>query len=247
MTKTRKPHTRLALNQQELAVRLYKYGLSAEFLGKVFFITPVVIINLLKRRGVEIRRPTAKLNLIGCMFGRLTVIAALPRKNNRTWWQCQCSCDETVVFEVRGDYLTGNAMRSCGCMHAETKAEASQKMRVYDTYSERSARHIWGKEYRDGGLTFEQFYELSQKNCFYCGAAPSSISNPHKNDENSSQKAKDEGDFVYNGLDRMNNDYKHTLENVVPCCKICNLTKGIMNMEDFEKFIRAIHAHRIGT
>src|SRR4029077_14050750 len=93
---------KFALNQEERIIRMYRYGLSAELLGKVFLVAPETIVNILKAYGVKIRQPRAKLNLLGCVFDRLTVIAALPYKNNKTWWLCQCSCDAEAVFEVRG-------------------------------------------------------------------------------------------------------------------------------------------------
>ena len=52
------------------------------------------------------------LELIGKIFGKLTVIKKLPSKNGKTYWLCQCECGKTS--EVQGAHLTGGKIKSCG-------------------------------------------------------------------------------------------------------------------------------------
>lgn len=40
-------------------------------------------------------------------------------------------------------------------------------------------------------------------------------------------------DFIYNGLDRVDNTKSHTKENCVPCCKYCNYAKRNLTIEEF--------------
>lgn len=93
-------------------------------------------------------------------------------------------------------------------------------------------------DYHDGKLDFEQFYQLVTAKCYYCGADPSNTRN--LSNKQSSQKAKNEGTFIYNGLDRINNNLPHDYENVVPCCKYCNSAKMQLSLEDFYSWINKL-------
>lgn len=60
---------------------------------------------------------SAKVDLIGHKYGRLTVIAEAGRKYSKVLWECVCDCGDTT-------YLTGNSLRrgntkSCGCYRKE--------------------------------------------------------------------------------------------------------------------------------
>ena len=72
----------------------------------------------------------------------------------------------------------------------------------------------------DFNLTRDEFYELSQSNCFYCGSKPKQIT--HSRNGNN---------FTYNGIDRYDNDLGYSIENSVPCCALCNKMKGILSNE----------------
>ena len=76
------------------------------------------------------------------------------------------------------------------------------------------------------GLTLEEFESLSYQNCHYCGLEPSN-------------KRKDQNKKT-SGLDRVDNEYGYYLENVVPCCKICNMWKGTMSLSEFYNHIKKI-------
>jgi len=105
-----------------------------------------------------------------------------------------------------------------------------------------SAKDVFRARYSDGDLTFEQFLELSSCDCFYCGAKPSNKHNRYKmvlngKETKRSKYAQDNGDFIYNGLDRVDNSLPHNLNNLVPCCKICNEMKSVRSIDDFAKQI----------
>lgn len=80
-------------------------------------------------------------------------------------------------------------------------------------------------------LTEEQIKKITQKNCYYCGIKPSGV-----------YKTKNcNGDYIYNGLDRVNNTKGYTLDNVVPCCKFCNYVKSNSTFQEFQNWIKRIH------
>jgi len=81
-------------------------------------------------------------------------------------------------------------------------------------------------------LTNEQFEEITQKNCYYCGAKPNNI---HKTRRHYN------GDYIYNGLDRIDNSKGYTIDNIVPCCKICNFAKRNLTSQEFRNWIKKVY------
>jgi hypothetical protein len=60
---------------------------------------------------------SARLDLAGKQFARLTVIELRPSIGNRTAWLCKCLCGSHRV--VLGKQLVSGITRSCGCLHRE--------------------------------------------------------------------------------------------------------------------------------
>lgn len=46
--------------------------------------------------------------------------------------------------------------------------------------------------------------------------------------------------YIYNGIDRMDNDTGYTEANCIPCCGRCNWMKSTYSGEDFINHIRKI-------
>ncbi len=72
-------------------------------------------------------------------------------------------------------------------------------------------------------LSNESAIQLFTSNCFYCGSAPSSVQH----------KARSNGPFTYNGMDRIDSSVGYVEGNVVPCCGTCNWMKGSMTLGEF--------------
>lgn len=178
-----------------------------------------------------------KEDLLGRKFARLLVIAEAEPVGvrQRAAWLCRCDCGNQKV--VKSEELKSGDTKSCGCWNQEKRAERASTMYgacVKFHPSETSARRIWLKRYSDGELSFDDFFRISQMTCHYCGATPNSMTNAAMEDKKSSQFARDNGNFVYNGLDRINSSLPHTLSNVVPCCKWCNYAKRERTTTEFE-------------
>ena len=84
-------------------------------------------------------------------------------------------------------------------------------------------------------LTDGQVALLTKQLCHYCGAAPSQTHN----------RKTWNGNYIYNGLDRADNTKGYTVDNVVPCCKVCNGAKGTMTVEEFRLWAVRLHGHFI--
>ena len=185
-----------------------------------------------------------KENLLGQKFNRLSVIAEAEPigARRRSAWLCQCDCGNTKV--VKADELKSGDTKSCGCLNRENNIERGRKMgQSWTKYhpSETTARRVWRSRYGESDLSFEDFFRISQMNCYYCGAEPNNIQNAPLSDKKSSTFAKENGTFIYNGLDRIDSSCPHTVDNVVPCCKWCNIAKRERSVADFETWIEQLY------
>jgi len=95
-------------------------------------------------------------NLTGKIFNRLKVIELAYRKNNRIYWQCNCSCGKTCF--VKGEDLTRNKVKSCGCLLKETSAKIGRATRktyfndnIFDNVTH-DISYIMGFAFGDGSL-----------------------------------------------------------------------------------------------
>ena len=61
-------------------------------------------------------------DLTGRVFGRLTVVRRVENKGNKIYYECLCSCGNTVV--VRGSHLKQGLIQSCKCLNRERTHEA---------------------------------------------------------------------------------------------------------------------------
>ena len=52
---------------------------------------------------------------------------------------------------------------------------------------------------------------------------------------------KQNGDFIYNGLDRIDNSKNHSKENCVACCKYCNYAKRERSFSEFKEWINRVY------
>lgn len=165
-------------------------------------------------------------------FNRLTTISY---KNGK--WICVCECGKYI--EVYTDKLNNNNTKSCGCLKTEESSKRSYKLinsrRKFEPKIA-SARRIWKNYYyRDSEcINFDEFFEKSQQNCFYCDVSPNTKYNYfNTKSSNSSEFAKNNGLFIYNGLDRIDSSKNHTIDNIVTCCYNCNRAKNNRNINDF--------------
>lgn len=185
----------------------------------------------------KIRKPTTKHTTVrvGMTFGRLTMVKNLGFINignsgKGSLWLCTCVCGEEK--EVPQYALINGHTKSCGCFQKEARklpegqAGLNQLLRTYKNNAKKR-----GLDWR---LTREQFKTLTKQSCFYCGGAPERVvkPNPKGNDL--------EGNYTYNGIDRLDNSKGYTKKNSVPCCYACNRKKGGLSLEVMIKVLNKL-------
>lgn len=173
---------------------------------------------------------------------RLTFVQPTNRRDKRgaAIWELLCECGKTT-FALAKDVTRGNTT-SCGCYAAERRSIVGMNNRKYDPVIS-SARIVWSGEYKD--CDFETFFELSQKLCYYCNRAPQKVfnvgSSTRKSNGYRSHHQMTNGNFTYNGLDRIDSSKGHTPDNIVPCCTRCNQAKNDMSTDEFLDLVKRIY------
>ena len=171
---------------------------------------------------------------VGNNYGRLTVIerSGSDRRGTATWL-CECSCGNKTV--VKGTNLRNVYTRSCGCLRREIMHEIHSLPTGEASFNQlfsHMERHAKRRKHR-WGLTKEQVYILTQQPCYYCGMEP----------KQGTFASKCNGVYLYNGLDRVDNNQDYIIDNVVPCCKSCNRAKDIKTTEQFKIWACALYEH----
>ena len=75
------------------------------------------IMQIAKYYHVKNNNPGHRLSLVGKRFGRLEVVRFEKTENMKTYWLCKCDCGKETI--VQGSLLTGNMVKSCGCLKEE--------------------------------------------------------------------------------------------------------------------------------
>jgi hypothetical protein len=162
-------------------------------------------------------------------------------------WEFLCECGETIFLPPKR-VRRGNT-KSCGCLNKEKN---KQKMiiqinkRSNPNPIEMLAIRVYKARYSDGDLTFQQFFDLSQKDCFYCNAKP--YNKRIKKPSQYSYLAElpiEKLTYRYNGLDRIDSGLPHNINNCVPSCGICNHMKSDLQQEKFIEHLIIMSKHNI--
>lgn len=181
---------------------------------------------------------------VGDRFGRLEVVEKLPKADydtrsiKRTLYKCLCDCG---AFKIVDAGNLKKATKSCGCLKRENARKQGKIQRTTSTF----LRDYYGSYRRAARyservfeITFEQFSNLVQKDCTYCGEPP----------ENRGNKTNVGIPVPLNGIDRIDSSKGYVEGNIVSCCSRCNRMKLNLTLEEFlMKICKIIEYHSNGT
>ena len=150
-------------------------------------------------------------------------------------WLCKCECGNTKILP--GYDVSHGRVKSCGCLAKETAHKLNLKKPGEAAFTGIYLGYKQGAKARGilFDLTREEVRNIINLPCHYCGAEKT---NKKKNIFNN-------GDYLYNGIDRVNNNFGYELNNVVPCCFTCNEAKKTKSYEGFLEWIKRIYNYRL--
>lgn len=177
------------------------------------------------------------LNLSGNRFGHLVVSSKNKRirgggKSRLSYvvWLCKCDCGKDAW--VKTFDLRRRTHPSCGCYSGTLirnkkllKPGRAAMRALYCEYVGAARR-----KNRQFHLTIEEFARLTRQNCHYCDVVPFAVR----------KSQSDSGDYVFNGIDRLDNAKGYTPTNCVACCWVCNNKKSNDNYEQFVDWINQV-------
>lgn len=183
----------------------------------------------LKQTQYGLKGPTFK-DLTGHKYDKLTVIdyAGYNEKYKISKWLCKCDCGNTVIRESN-TLRRFKLQHSCGCTGTCPVLPNNQHAfkRLLNMYKQNAEKR--GYKFL---ITSDYFRELIKKHCYYCNNAPSVRFKNCTVDP-----------ILANGVDRIDNYKDYTIENCVPCCKICNTAKNSLGIKEFKDWVYRIYHH----
>ena len=167
-------------------------------------------------------------------YGRLSLLDELYISDSKGYKLgiFECTCGNVIIHSI--SRVKSGHKSSCGCLQKETRRSLGEKRRLesgtaaknelYSSYKRAALRRKYIFE-----LTIDEFIDIIVKACIYCGDSCSSTSGRLERGVN--------GTFSYTGIDRYDNSLGYTLNNSVPCCKICNRIKTNMDVEYMKRHL----------
>ena len=178
----------------------------------------------------------------GDHYGRLTILREVahrhyPHSTIRRV-ETKCDCGKITIKSLQN--VINGLVKSCGCLQAEHQKRHGKSLRIaegqaafnclYSMYTH-SAKH----RNLEFSISKDNFRTLTSSKCFYCDLPP----------EQKLERQGMHGCYVYNGIDRIDNDIGYLAENCVACCGQCNRAKNTLSRVDFEHWIDRLVLKRI--
>lgn len=168
-------------------------------------------------------------DLTGKRFGMLIVISFHHSDKYGAYWSCVCDCGNEIIRRANSLIDKQSKTKNCGCyQYNKLPEEESSFHNLFSKYKNNDRK-------LEFNISKEVFRKLTKLNCFYCGKEPSQ----------KQHRSKSNGEYIYNGLDRIDSSKGYTIDNVVPCCGRCNEAKNDEKQDDFFAWIKKVYEHSI--
>lgn len=186
------------------------------------------------RGNTEARKLYWKQNFVdrvGERYNNLTIIEyAGQNKHQLHLWKCKCDCENEVVATYNS--LSTNHTKSCGCIRNKYAPNIAALMNLFSRYkAQAKSRDL------EFALTLQQFRNLTSGDCYYCKQPPDTVAHLEYNN----------GQYIYNGIDRLDSTKGYTIENVITSCGRCNVAKGILSQREFLDWIIRVYEYQNGN
>lgn len=187
-------------------------------------------------------RPTTR--YVGERRGYLEVLSIIPQNKGGRHVQLELLCHACGGKTTQSSVVFRKA-KSCGCERNKPdvgKPPLTKKMPWQLPKGEAARRLLINRYKRSAkskGLVFELTEEelsvLFKSPCNYCGQSETNLCKG---------LGKTSGDYSYVGIDRVDPSLGYVLNNVAPCCWVCNMMKNTLEEQFFLSHITKIHNYR---
>lgn len=166
----------------------------------------------------------------GNRYGKLVVLGRAGTRSRYAAWLCQCDCGNQTT--VTATHLRRGMTRSCGCLSNKLPSGEA----AFNSMFSKMKRDAKRRGY-DWLLSKEFVKHITSSICYYCGCEPSQKASRNHPDLN--------GEYYFNGLDRIDNTIGYIESNVVPCCKHCNYAKAGRTQQEFYDWVKRAYEHTV--
>lgn len=171
----------------------------------------------------------------GDKFGHLTVLDEY--STEKMGWKCLCTCGNITYRNIYD--LKHRKIPSCGCQKGKYRIKPNKftlKNSIYIGY-----KVMARKKKLNFDLTFEQACIIFEQNCTYCNSPPSNKAATRKKRTGRVKQPLHYDFWLYTGIDRVDSSKGYTLQNCVPCCSICNISKNNLDLQQWKDWIRKVY------
>lgn len=158
-------------------------------------------------------------------------------------WRCDCG------KEIEVESYKIHWRKSCGCLVQKQNLKRAYKSRSYDTVTisqeytnHRGNAKVAGRDY----MKKQDWLKIVKQPCFYCGGIDirnRAAMDSYKKLRGVTLKEEDIEKYAVelNGVDRLDSNKGYEMDNVVPCCGMCNRMKNKFTYKEFIDKIKLIY------
>lgn len=166
------------------------------------------------------------IDLTGQIIGKWTVLSRADNNvRGHAMFLCVCACGSEKVIDASS--LRRGHTKSCRCSFKLPRGEAA--------FRQLYSQIRYNAQYRglEWNLSREFFGWISKQPCHYCGVEPYQVH----------EQRRANGAYVFNGIDRVDNEVGYIESNCVPCCGKCNYIKSDETVDNFKDWIISVYNH----
>lgn len=174
--------------------------------------------------------------MIGKRFSKLKVLSQTSsykwKNTSRKRWLCVCDCGETVIKTTQ-QLKTGKTQQCKACAYAN-RPQSTRRLSAIERLFKLHILDRAKKKNISANITLDDYKHICKQSCYYCGEPPK-LESVYKN-----KYSKTEYEYRQ-GVDRIDPNKGYTLDNVLPCCKFCNIAKSDLTLEQFIIKIKQVY------